>query len=178
MYYLPRAAFAVRPFAQGARPYRAWGRRATRTAEARAPGEHAASAACYASQSEGTGALVVATPSAERPGNATRLCRSQWSPDLRLCECRLASTYPVASPTEARLSAFLRSFAGILARKITGARKGRPLQAGRFWSALAWSRVITWGREYSTVRRYIFRNRIEGAHGPAARRALEHGPSG
>jgi REP element-mobilizing transposase RayT len=68
---------------------------------------------------------------------------------------------------------FLRSFSGIVARLVTGSRKGRPLGGGRFWSELAWSRVISWGREYSTLRKYIHRNRIEAALGPAARRALE-----
>src|SRR6266516_6150742 len=39
---------------------------------------------------------------------------------------------------------FLRSFAGIVARAITGARRTRPLAGGRFWGALAWSRVVYW----------------------------------
>jgi REP element-mobilizing transposase RayT len=72
--------------------------------------------------------------------------------------------------------AFLRSFAGIVARAVTGARKGRPLRGGPFWSALAWSRVVTWGRDYWRVRHYIFRNRIEATDGVAIRRALEQGP--
>jgi REP element-mobilizing transposase RayT len=72
--------------------------------------------------------------------------------------------------------AFLRSFAGIVARVVTGARRGRPAPGGRFWSALAWSRVITWGREYWTVRHYIFRNEIEGTSGPGIRAAFERGP--
>jgi REP element-mobilizing transposase RayT len=73
--------------------------------------------------------------------------------------------------------AFLRSFAGIVARAVTGARRGRPLAAGPFWSALAWSRVVSWGRDYRGVRHYIFLNRIEGEYGPAARRALQGGPA-
>jgi REP element-mobilizing transposase RayT len=72
---------------------------------------------------------------------------------------------------------FLRSFAGIVARTVTGAKKGRPLRGGPFWSALAWSRVVAWGRDYWGVRHYIFRNRIEATDGPAIRRALEHGPA-
>jgi REP element-mobilizing transposase RayT len=75
------------------------------------------------------------------------------------------------------LQAFLRSFAGIVARKVTGAKRGRPLRDGSFWSALAWSRVVAWGRDYWGVRHYIFLNRIEGTDGPAIRRALEHGPA-
>jgi hypothetical protein len=73
--------------------------------------------------------------------------------------------------------AFLRSFAGIVARKVTGARRGRPIRGGRFWTGLAWSRVVSWGRDYWGVRNYIFRNRIEATAGTAIRRAFERGPS-
>lgn len=69
---------------------------------------------------------------------------------------------------------FLRSFAGIVARRITGARRGRPV--GRFFTGLAWSRVVGWGRDYLGVRHYVFRNEIEGALGVRVRRALEVGP--
>ena len=69
---------------------------------------------------------------------------------------------------------FLRSFAGIVARRVTGARRGRP--AGPFFTGLAWSRVVGWGRDYMSVRHYVFRNQIEGALGAGIRRALEQGP--
>jgi REP element-mobilizing transposase RayT len=71
---------------------------------------------------------------------------------------------------------FLRSFAGIVARVVTGARRSRPLQGGRFWSALAWSRVVYWGRDYASMQHYVFRNEIEASDGKAMRRALERGP--
>jgi REP element-mobilizing transposase RayT len=70
--------------------------------------------------------------------------------------------------------AFLRSFAGLVARRVTGARRGRP--SGRFFSGLAWSRVVAWGRDYLGVRHYVFRNQIEGSLGTGVRRALEQGP--
>src|SRR4051794_24281934 len=70
--------------------------------------------------------------------------------------------------------AFLRSFAGIVARRVTGARRGQPI--GRFFSGLAWSRVVAWGRDYLGVRHYIFRNEIEATVGSRVRRALEEGP--
>jgi len=70
--------------------------------------------------------------------------------------------------------AFLRSFAGIVARRVTGARRGRP--SGRFFDGSAWSRVVGWGRDYLGVRHYVFRNQIEGAEGVRVRRALEEGP--
>jgi len=69
---------------------------------------------------------------------------------------------------------FLRSFAGIVARRITGARRARP--SGPFFDGLAWSRVVTWGRDYWGLRHYVFRNQIEGAEGPRIRQALERGP--
>ena len=69
--------------------------------------------------------------------------------------------------------AFLRSFAGIVARRVTGARRGRP--AGPFFNGLAWSRVVAWGRDYFGVQHYIFRNAIESVVGPEVRRAIEQG---
>jgi REP element-mobilizing transposase RayT len=83
----------------------------------------------------------------------------------------------VRSRTRSSFQAFLRSFAGAVARVVTGAKKGRPLSGGRFWTGLVWSRIVTWGREYWSVRHYIFRNEIEGTSGPAIRRAFEQGPA-
>jgi hypothetical protein len=71
---------------------------------------------------------------------------------------------------------FLRSFAGLVARAVTGARKCRPLVGGPFWTSLAWSRVVHWGREYWVVVHYIFRNEIEASDGRSVRLALERGP--
>jgi len=55
--------------------------------------------------------------------------------------------------------AFLRSFAGVTARIVTGARRGRPV--GQFWDRLAYSRVVSWGREYRTVAAYVRQNEDE-----------------
>jgi REP element-mobilizing transposase RayT len=71
--------------------------------------------------------------------------------------------------------AFLRSFAGVVARRVTGARRARP--SGPFFSGLAWSRVVSWGRDYWGLRHYVFRNRIEGEEGSGIRRAFERGPN-
>jgi REP element-mobilizing transposase RayT len=70
---------------------------------------------------------------------------------------------------------FLRSFAGVLTRRITGAERSRP--CGRFFASLAWSRVVTWGRDYWGLRHYVFRNQIEGDRGPRIRQAFERGPT-
>jgi REP element-mobilizing transposase RayT len=55
--------------------------------------------------------------------------------------------------------AFLRAFAGIIARQVTGARRGRPI--GRFWDDLAYSRILHWGREFSLVGDYVVQNELE-----------------
>jgi REP element-mobilizing transposase RayT len=69
---------------------------------------------------------------------------------------------------------FLRSFAGIVARRVTGARRAHP--SGPFFDGLAWSRVVSWGRDYWGLRHYVFRNQIEGDQGPRIRQAFESGP--
>jgi hypothetical protein len=70
---------------------------------------------------------------------------------------------------------FLRSFAGVVARRVMGAARGRP--SGRFFDGLAWSRVVSWGRDYWGLRHYVFRNQIEGDRGPRIRQAFERGPT-
>jgi REP element-mobilizing transposase RayT len=58
------------------------------------------------------------------------------------------------------LANFLRWVAGRIAQRITGASKGKPC-AGSFWDETAWSRVVTWGNEFRTVRGYIRQNILE-----------------
>lgn len=57
------------------------------------------------------------------------------------------------------LQSFLRTLPALLARKITKAKKGSP--QGRFWDALAYTRVVTWGRELTALKRYLLRNDLE-----------------
>jgi REP element-mobilizing transposase RayT len=59
------------------------------------------------------------------------------------------------------LQNFLRAFAGITARLVTGARKGAPV--GKFWDMIAYSRIVQWGREFATVRAYVVQNELEAA---------------
>jgi REP element-mobilizing transposase RayT len=70
---------------------------------------------------------------------------------------------------------FLRSFAGIVARRVMGAERARP--SGPFFDGLAWSRVVSGGRDYWGLRHYVFRNQIEGDQGSGIRKAFERGPS-
>jgi hypothetical protein len=51
--------------------------------------------------------------------------------------------------TRPGFQAFLRSFAGLTARAVTGAKKGKP--AGKFWDGLTFSRVVAWGAEFDRV---------------------------
>jgi REP element-mobilizing transposase RayT len=59
---------------------------------------------------------------------------------------------------------FLREAAGRIAQLVTGARKGHA--TGRFWDALAFSRVVAPGRRpHATARRYVLQNAVEGITG-------------
>lgn len=57
------------------------------------------------------------------------------------------------------LQCFLRVFAGVTAKRVTGARRGRA--AGKFWDRLAYSRIVSWGREYRSVAAYVRQNEDE-----------------
>lgn len=72
---------------------------------------------------------------------------------------------------------FLRSFAALVPRIVTGAKKGAPLASlgkvcdtdadvrergpRKFWDALAWSRIVSWGRHFFNGRYYVIRNELE-----------------
>ena len=64
----------------------------------------------------------------------------------------------------------MREVAGLIARAVTGARKGKVF--GRFWDALAHSRVVTGLRDLRNVLDYVFVNQIEGNFGAGARADL------
>ena len=57
-------------------------------------------------------------------------------------------------------SSFLRAFSGIVAMKLTGAKKGSALMRD-FWLTRPWSRIVSWGRDLTRVVVYIIRNRFE-----------------
>ena len=59
---------------------------------------------------------------------------------------------------------FLRVLAGMIAMKLTGAKKGNGLLK-RFWASRPWSRIVAgWGRAFTIVRSYVLQNQRE-AHG-------------
>lgn len=58
------------------------------------------------------------------------------------------------------LQNFFRSVAALIAREVTGARKGRPF--GKFWSQLLYSNIVkSWKRHFQNVRNYIVQNNLE-----------------
>lgn len=58
---------------------------------------------------------------------------------------------------------FLRFLAGGIAFAVTNAKKGCPV--GGFWDALAYSRVVDWGRPFEIVKTYLTKNWVEAARG-------------
>lgn len=56
-----------------------------------------------------------------------------------------------------RFKKFLKAFAGVVARKITGARKGRKF--GRFWDGLVYTRVL-----FSSFEEYGLKGYFEANH--------------
>ncbi len=62
---------------------------------------------------------------------------------------------------------FLRSITNLIARHVTVARKGNAF--GKFWQALAYTRVIVTSFEVWGLRDYFTGNRVERQHGYDAR---------
>lgn len=62
---------------------------------------------------------------------------------------------------------FLKSITSLIARHVTGARKGRPF--GKFWDHLAFTKVIRVWRQEKQLDRYIVANAVEAYFGPIAR---------
>ena len=65
----------------------------------------------------------------------------------------------IEAPHKKALQTFLRLAAGQIAFQITKAKKGNPQ---KFWSQTAYSRVLTWGREFKSVLSYLNLNLLEG----------------
>jgi REP element-mobilizing transposase RayT len=63
--------------------------------------------------------------------------------------------------------AFLRTFTGMVARICTGAKKGKA--KGQFWEKLAFTRIISWGKDKRVMDRYIHINAQESRLGHWAR---------
>ncbi|MBS1970581.1 MAG: transposase [Bdellovibrionales bacterium] len=55
---------------------------------------------------------------------------------------------------------FMRAISGIIALKVTGARKAKELKQ-KFWDYRPWSRVVQWRKAYSVVKDYVVQNHLE-----------------
>lgn len=62
---------------------------------------------------------------------------------------------------------FLRSISNLIARHVTGARKGKRF--GKFWQDLAFTRVIVSAFELTGLERYMLANKIQRKQGYGAR---------
>jgi REP element-mobilizing transposase RayT len=58
---------------------------------------------------------------------------------------------------------FLRTVTGLIPRLVTGAKKGSSLQGqkAKFWDGLAYSKLVSWGRQFKDTTNYIFMNELE-----------------
>jgi len=66
----------------------------------------------------------------------------------------------ISTKTRRGFQSFLRVVTGAVAFVVTGARKGNPV--GKFWDQLAFSRVLSWGREFRIAVVYLVKNELEG----------------
>lgn len=64
------------------------------------------------------------------------------------------------APTREAFQRFLKTASGRIAAKVTGAKKGNSV--GRFWDHLAYSRVVSWGRDFINTQIYHTKNLFEG----------------
>ena len=76
-------------------------------------------------------------------------------------------------PSRAAWQRFLRELAGGIAIIVTGAKKGCALDKNSsqrgFWDYLAFTRIVSFGRDFSGVARYLVKNLFEGAGIPMKR---------
>lgn len=67
---------------------------------------------------------------------------------------------------------FLRTATALIARAVTGARRGKPF-GRRFWDALAFTRVINGRRDLAQTEAYLAKNELEREEGKAIRTLYE-----
>ena len=67
---------------------------------------------------------------------------------------------------------FLRTVSALIARFVTGARKGKPF-GKRFWNDLAFTRVVQGLKDLRALVTYFFKNEIEREIGHDARESIE-----
>ncbi|MEO5666947.1 MAG: hypothetical protein ABIR96_02695 [Bdellovibrionota bacterium] len=89
----------------------------------------------------------------------------------------------VRAPNRRALKNFLRAFSGLVVRLVLGRERGKARSpanartvsaASPFWDARPFSRVVAWGKAFTTLTRYVHQNRLEavGFTRPEARDIL------
>jgi len=66
----------------------------------------------------------------------------------------------VKAQTQKNLQDFLRVLAGQIAQRITRAVRAKK-NSFSFWLQPAWKRIVHWGRDFSSLNNYIYRNQLE-----------------
>jgi hypothetical protein len=56
--------------------------------------------------------------------------------------------------------AFSRAVAGLIPRALLKAEKASP-KGKKFWDQRAWTRIVSWGREFRSVAKYLEQNNLE-----------------
>ena len=73
-------------------------------------------------------------------------------------------------PSRAAWQRFVRELAGGIAIIVTGAKKGAALSTNKngrgFWDHLVFTRIVQFGRDFSSVGRYLIKNLFEAARVP------------
>lgn len=75
--------------------------------------------------------------------------------------------YKIRISSRENFQKFLKAITALIARFVTGARKGKPF--GIFWQGLAFTRVLKSYREETNLRGYMMANQLEAATSYSAR---------
>jgi REP element-mobilizing transposase RayT len=65
----------------------------------------------------------------------------------------------IQGKTRKSIQDFIRALGCRIAQLVTGAGKGKPF--GKFWDALAYTRVVEWGRAFREAKYYVLKNFLE-----------------
>jgi hypothetical protein len=67
----------------------------------------------------------------------------------------------IRAPNRAAQSAFFKTVAGLIARRVMNSHKGSPSKFAKFWDAKPFTKLVEWGRQYKTVLHYLTLNSLE-----------------
>lgn len=72
----------------------------------------------------------------------------------------------ILAPSRTAFQSFMREISGAIAIAVTGARKGSALDRKKgatrgFWDHLAFTRIVSWGRDFERMGRYLVKNLFE-----------------